>query len=220
MIRSVKAAFGLSLLAALVFSAMSVMSASAITSGHFTSDAVSHLTKVHIVEGTETPHKTTLSAIGTTVECHQVHYEAPNLAGTTFVAITVLAEYTNCTQGGNAASVTMNGCHYIFTPRTPPGHATPHFKCPAGKRAEVHTSAGTLSFGEQTPTQGGVTYTTTTENTKHALTVNITAEGIHYTCHGACQIFGTSGTTGKLTGSVTVQGTDAVNKGYVNITHT
>jgi hypothetical protein len=221
MIRSLKAAFGLSVLVALLVSAVNVMSASAITSGHFYSESISSgKTIVDITENTGTSHTVKLNAIGTSVECHSVSYSKPHFTTTT-QEITVVPTYANCTQGGNAATVTMNGCHYIFTSRTPPGHTTAHLRCPTGKRAEVHTSAGTLSFGEQTPTGGGITYNTITANTVHALTAVITVEGVHYTCHGACQIFGTSGTTATLTGSVTVEGTDTDEPNtYVGITHT
>jgi hypothetical protein len=221
MIRSLKAAFGLSLLVALLVSAVNVMSASAITSGHFYSHSTSSAgrTIVDITEVTGTEHVTKLSAIGTSVECHTVDYSKPHFTTTT-QEITVTATYTNCTQGGNAATVTMNGCHYIFTSRTPPGHTTSHFRCPVGARAEVHTSAGTLSFGEQTP-KGGITYAAISEGGIAALTANITAEGISYTCHGACQIFGTSGTTATLTGSATIRGTNTdVPTNFVPVTHT
>ena len=218
MIRTLKAAIGLSLLAALAMSAMSVMSASATTSGHFTSDVST--TKLNVTETTGTTHSMKLTAVGTTVECHSPSYSG-HATGLTSTHITIIPVYNNCTTGtGGAATVTMNGCSYTFTSRTPPGHATVHLDCPVGARAEVHTGGGTLTFGAQTPTTNGVLYETITTNNKHALTLNATQEGIHYECHGACAIFGTSGTNAKLSGAATIAGVDSVTLNPVNITAT
>jgi len=219
MIRTLKAAFGLGLLAALAMSAMSVMSASAITSGHFTSDAVGGTT-FHIEENTGTAHVVKLHAptLGRTIECHHPTYKASTTATTTQV-ITVEPEYTNCTSGEEAVTVTMNGCDYTFTSRSA-GHATTHFKCPVGKVAEIHSPNGTFTFGAQTP-GGGATYTTITDppTGKHAITANITATGITYECHGLCAIFGTTGHNGEMTGSVTITGKNHAGQ-KVNITAT
>jgi hypothetical protein len=214
MIRSLKAALGLALVAAMAFSAMSVMSASATVSGHFTSDS-GGITAIDIREVTG-KHEIALSAIGTTITCHTASYTASMSVATT-QQLNVAPAYSNCTTGsGGTATVTMNGCSYTFSSRTT-GHGTAGIVCTGGARAEVHTSAGTLSFGTQTADEGLV-YTTVT-HTKHALTVDVTAKGIDYTCHGACQIFGTSGTTATMTGTVTVTGTSSKGE-IVNITAT
>lgn len=76
-----------------------------------------------------------------------------------------------------------------------------------------------MKYPPQTPTTGGLTYSTIETNGKHAVTVNVTAEGIHAECHGACQLIGTNTTTAKITGSLTVAGTDAAGN-PVNITTT
>jgi hypothetical protein len=205
MIRSLKAAFGLSLMAALVFSAMSVLGASATTTGEFHANSPANKVKIDIKEATGSTHETHLNAIGTTVTCHSAVYHAHHTTNTSKF-LTVTPTYTNCTQGGSEATVTMNGCHYEFTPRVT-GHATAHFRCPLNVKAQVHTAAGTLSFGAQTP-DNGVIYDAKLENGKKTITATITATGIDYTCHGACQIFGTTGTNATLTGSATVSGTD------------
>jgi hypothetical protein len=217
MIRNLKAAFGLALLAALVVSAMGALSASATKSGHFVSDKPN--TILHITEATGGAHTTYLTALGSTIRCHTVKYTAPNVDETE-EDLTVTPSYAGCEYNGETdkATVTMNGCHYTFTPRPAPNHGTVDFICPIGKKAEVHTPNGTFAFGEQTP-KGGVVYTTAELEGTHALTVDITAEGIKYTCHGTCQIFGTSGEGAKLHGSVTVKGTNALGGG-ANITVT
>jgi len=221
MIRTLKAAFGLSLMAALTLIAVNAMSASAITSGHFTSDVST--TILDITEKTTEPeksgHEIVLSALGDEVTCHKPTYTS-SFTGTTTQALTVEAKYENCTNGNKeAVTVTMNGCDYTFTSRST-GHATTHFKCPNSETfAEVHGPTGTFTFTTQTPA-GGATYTTVTEEGKHALTVNITASEITFTCHGLCAIFGTHPSQkASMTGAVTVTGTDA-NKNPVNITAT
>jgi hypothetical protein len=205
MIRNLRAAFGLGLVTAMTLGALNVVGASATTSGHFVSSSASGISRLEIQEGTDGLHKLELAAIGTTVACHATHFAAPNLTSTTATAITVSAEYTSCTSGGNAASVTMSECYFEATSPPVSGHGTVHLRCPSGAKVQVHTSAGTISFGEQTPTKGGVAYTTSEVGNLHALTVDVTAEGIHYECHGACLIFGTKGTTAALKGSLTVQ---------------
>jgi hypothetical protein len=218
MTRNLKTIFGASVATLLVVHAISVLGASATTSGHFTSNAASGQSKLDITEGTETSHTTTLNAYSTSITCHTAHYTAPNLTSATVTGVTVAAEYTSCTNGsGQAVTVRMNGCHYFFRSRSE-GHGTINFLCPAGKKAEVEWSGNTMKFGEQTP-KGGAVYTTTEASGLHALTVDITAEGLTLECHGSCQIFGTNSSTGKLTGSVTVSATE-VSEPYVGITAT
>jgi len=221
MIRTLKASFGLGLLAAVVMSLWNVMGASAITSGHFTSDV--ETTRLQITEQTGTAHAVQLHNLGKSITCHSPSYSA-HLTGTaatpkTSQEIKVVPHYTNCTEGEENATINMNGCYFLFTSRTPPNHATVHFKCPVGKKAIVTSGGCETKFGEQTPS-GGATYTTIVgANNKHAITVNVTASNIHNERHGICAIFGTTGTNAEMTGAVTVEGFD-LNNNPVNITHT
>lgn len=228
MIRTMKAAFGLGLLAALSFAAMSVMSATAQTGGHFTAEVgAGQFAILDVNEATGTPHAVALEGWGTAVECHKVKYtqatavnpETPTVPQTT-TEIKITPDYENCTAGGNPATVTMHGCHYVLTPNNIGTHATVHFQCPAGAKATVVTNNGTMKFPPQTAS--GVTYTTATGPTgKHSLTVDITATGLTGECHGLCQFLGTHRSDVKITGSLTVDGTDKANPGtYVGITHT
>jgi hypothetical protein len=218
MIRSIKAALGLSLLAILAVSAMGALSASATTNGHFFSHSPSSKTGFHtVVEGTGTTHSTKLTGWFTEISCHSATYSVHHISVKTVQSLTVTPHYTNCTSSG-VAHVRMNGCHYVFTSRTPPGHATAHFVCPAGKKAEVEdTASGSLmKFGAQTPTAGGVTYTNSPDG---SVTVNVTAEGIHGECHGGCQLFGTNRTS-TLTGAAVVRGYDTETGLTTSVTHT
>jgi hypothetical protein len=222
MIRNVKAAFGMTLLVALVASAVNVMGASATDpspGNHFTSDATN--TKYDLTEITGTPHETTFTAYGTTITCHHITYKVHHTSTTTFTSLTVTPEVTGCTAGGGEAIVHTNGCHYEFTAKNSAAtHATVHLRCPTGKKIDVTTSGGTMRIGAQTPTKGGVTYTNILMDAKNAITINKTIEGIHVECHGACQIFGTTSATGTMKGAMTLQGTDTITGAPVNITAT
>lgn len=219
MTRSLKTAFGLSVLVALVVGVMGAMSASAKVSGHFVSGATK--TEFKATEATGTAHATTLSAYGSTVSCHNVKYQVHHTSAATFTSLTVTPTYENCTVGGgpDTATVRMNGCHYEFKSKssTAAGHATVHLLCPVGKKAEVETPNGTEKFGAQTPTSGGVTYTNVAGGT---VTANVTVEGIHAECHGLCQFLGTNTTTATLKGAVKVEGLNTEGGAKVHLTAT
>jgi hypothetical protein len=218
MFNKIKAALGLALLAALAMSATSVMSASALTSGHFTSEAAN--TKLDITVATGTSHLVYFHDFGTTVDCHHQTFTAHNIQSTT-QQITITPALANCTTSGNTAAVGphWNGCHFAFTSRTAPGHGTSHFVCPAGVSATFTQGATcTETFSAQTP-EGGVTYDTILIEGKHAITANITITGFSTTRHGQCQLFGTNGKA-QWTGSLTIQGTNAETGAPVGITAT
>jgi hypothetical protein len=218
MIRNLMTMAGASLATILVASAIGVIGASATTSGHFTTNAPSGQVKLDITESTETTDRTTWNAFGTSISCHKVNYAAPNLTSSTVSTITITPEYANCTTGSEgSANIKMNGCHYSFASRTE-GHGTVKLICATGKKVEVESGAGTMKFAEQTP-KGGAVYTTIDASGLHALTIDLTAEGLTGECHGACQIFGTNNANGKLTGSVTVVATE-VAEPFVGITAT
>jgi hypothetical protein len=99
----------------------------------------------------------------------------------------------------NQATVNMNGCDYNITGNTTGKDITDATKgtvpdakvwvtCPAGKHIIIETNIGcTLTIPEQTPTEGGVTYTNETVGGKKQVTVHETITGITYTTDGfAC----------------------------------
>jgi len=227
MIRTVKTAFGLGLLAALTMLALSAMSASATSTGHFVSDSPSAQTTLDITEQTGTTHEVKLHGWGNTVQCHTVKYtrptqasplETPTVVGNTVTSISVTGTYSSCTKASDNSAVTVkhNGCHYNFTPG---GTGTVHYSCPVGSITEVITNSGTMTFGPQTAS--GVTYTNITANGKHAITATIAAKNLHGECHGICALLGTTRTDIEMTGAVTIEGTDKAKQGtYVNITAT
>jgi hypothetical protein len=220
MTRRYTGAAALTLLLALGVLALGALSASATTSGHFTSDSPSGKTNLDMTGTTGGAHDAKLTAFGVVLTCHNLKYTLSPLTTQTTMSITGFPEFVNCTtSNGDAITVKMNGCHFDVTPASS-GHGTPHLRCPTGQKIEVTVPTGLMKFGAQTPTKGGLTYTTTVVNGKHEVTVNITVEGIHGECHGVCQIFGTSSSSVAMAGSGTVAGTDAVTGSAVNITAT
>lgn len=221
MLRTPKTAFGLGLLAALVLIAISAMSASATSSGHFTSDSLNGKTTFDITEQTTTTHTVRLTNVGYVIKCHNPSYIA-TVEGITTTNIKVGASYAGCTYSEESiATVDMNGCWYTFTPRSSGGNATVHFECPAGAKAAV-TMPGTCesTFPPQT-TSAVSSYDTIEANGKHAITVNINATGLTVENHGFCALFGTHRTDASMHGSLTVEGTeDQIAGRYVSITHT
>jgi hypothetical protein len=220
MFYKLKATLGLALLAALATSAIGVMSASATTSGHITSEVTS--TKLDFTAATGTTHQMKIidSQMGS-IECHNQPFTA-SVIPSTVQEITVTTTYSGCTTAdGTPLEAHMNGCHYIFTSRTAPGHGTVHFRCPPGKTM-IFTQGPTctFTFGEQTPAGGIVYETITGANGKHAITANVTVSNLTATRHGTCQIFGTNGATNKWSGSMTIEGTNASTGAPVGITAT
>lgn len=202
--RRLKATLGLSLAAVLVFSSLSVMSASGKVSGHFTSSK--EKTEYKAIESTASGHAVTLSAYGTTVSCHNPQYKVHHTSTLTTTSITVTPindTSWNCTTGGgDAAEVHFTECYYTFSSQGNQKHATVHFICPGTNEAHVTTPTGNMTFGTQTPTTGGATYA----NVGGDVTATITAEGIHGVCHGLCQFLGTTTTSAKMSGSAIIEG--------------
>lgn len=216
-------ALGLGLLALLAMGAFAVVNASAVTTGHFTSD-VAH-TEIRGSEKEGTGHtlkfqrtQPTNTPTGSPIVCTEAKYTGTIASATTQV-VQVTPEYTGCRTEGDphgSVSVHHNGCTYTFRSRTT-GHGTVAVDCPANKAIEItHPNCG-IKVPAQDPAtnanvmKGGVAYTTTTDNEgKHAITLDVTIT--HITGHfesGACIFLGTTKEF-DMTGSVTVAGFDTV----------
>lgn len=202
---------GLGLLAVMATSAFSVMNASAVVSGHFTSDT-SHTLLVG--EETKPAHQVKLQ-IGnnTKIECTVAKFTGTT--GLTATEVTITPTYSECTTEGGPTPhnvlVTMNGCDYVFKSNSTT-HGTVEVVCPPEKAIEIHHPNCTVTVPAQIPSAttltGGVTYTTTTENGKHALTANVTVANIHAQYHGGICIFLGTPQTSTMTGSATLRGTN------------
>jgi hypothetical protein len=230
--RRKRSALGIVLLATLSMSAVFVANAGATRSGHFTSDSPSGLTTIvgHQSPGTNVTHKVefssaSLSGIANPTICKTGSYHGSiNVLTTQEVRGKVTWAGCETTPLDTAQLVTAHtsGCELKATSRTAPGDATAGLVCPAGKKVEltIPHNGCKLSFGPQT-IANAVTYGTTVENGKHALTLNATATGIQFTVHsGACIFLSTTQTDGQIAGSVTVTGINPATSLPVNITAT
>lgn len=220
MIGNLKKALGLGASIALVISVFGSTSASGTVSGHFTSDAPSGKTEAILTAttGGGSTHFLTMHSNGSAMTCHSITYTG-SMSGSTVQVIQAQANFFGCTVGEGTGSVTTNGCGTELWSRTS-GHGTVKLTCPAGKKVEVHSPNCIQKFPEQFPSTGGVTYKTITANGKHAITAELTVEGLKFEQHsGLCVFMGTNGNA-ILTGAVIVHGIDASTKEGVNITAT
>ena len=206
-------ALGLGLLALIATSAFTVMNASANGSGHFSFGAA-HPT-ITVTEGEE-------DTGGGVIDKHKVHLLAHGLGGeigctepnytTTFLnatesSLTVAPTYAGCTTtGGSAVTVTMNGCHYVFTVAsgtTDATEQTAHLVCPHGTQVEIHHPNCTIKIHPQT-INTGLTYTRKLTLNKHYITLDVNIQFNTTYEAGICVFTGTNH-TGTLKGAVTVE---------------
>lgn len=207
---------GLGLLAVMATSAFAAVNASALTTGHFTAEPAVGDHHV-IVKGTDaykTAHQLVFKEVGAAegISCTDSEYHGTlsGAAATTTQAIQVRPTYKNCaTESGAWGSVAVHvpaACGtnvFEFTSRSA-GHATVHVRC----AIQVTHPNCTINIPAQTPHSGGVTYTTTTEINKHAITLNSTVGGITANYEGGICIFLGTSHTYEMTGSATVWGED------------
>jgi hypothetical protein len=205
-------ALTLGLLALMAMGAFAAVNATAETGGHFTSEAEEGTAK-----GTENAtHFTELTVPGLTgIRCTKTSYEGkmPKTGSKTWTEITIVPSYSECeTTGGKAGEVTidMNGCAYLFTiGKNSVKDNTADLECTGATKFVAVTHEGCEI---RIPAQNGmlgVAYTTTVENGKHSLTVDLTVKGFTTNFEaGFCVLLGTSHTS-EITGSVTVQGFNA-----------
>ena len=220
-------ALGLGLLAAMAFSAVAVMNASATVQGHFVSDVAT----THVIGSESGLHRHDLLLHGFSGEigCEVATYTGTTHA-TTVTSINIAPKYEKCYttpgpwhQTDNNIPITLNGCTYTFTVTGGNQETTEHkvdLVCPNPlKGIEIHHPNCTATVLPQTVSTG-VTYTRKTNptNGKHEITLDTNVQ-FNIERHGLCGIFGTSG-KGTLKGSATVVGLDGTNGPQIGITST
>jgi hypothetical protein len=190
------------LVAAAAMTAIAVNGASASTGGHFSTE-VDHAAlglvesgsnhRIHIgFEGME-------SQIGCTTVSH-----AGTITSATSTQLDLALTYSGCTTtSGSQVAVTTNGCAYRLTAAAGGTTGTLDLVCPAEKAVEIHhpNCAARLRPGDN-QNIAGIHYTTTTEGSKHAITVDTQIQ-LQSTNHaGICLFIGTERrllTAGSLT---------------------
>lgn len=217
-------ALGALLSAALMVGAIAVVSASAEEEpgGHFVS-SVSHT----LLRGTShAVNPLELKDPAGNVFCPTQNYHG-TVNAPTVESVTVTPTYgTDCIITGttNTVHVDMNGCQYTFTVRkTSTKDSTVHLVCPAGQSVTLtvtlehtNTVACIIHLPPQTP-KGGVVYTNVLggPSNLHTVTIHATASEITSTrtpqFFGGCQFLAEHGTTGELSGTAYIEGTDTNN---------
>ena len=219
---------GLGLLAIMATSAFAAMNASAKLGGHFVHDAADGHAIITGTEPTGSTHKLAFVKEGGGAEeeitCHKAEYTG-TLTAPTVESVTITPHWDNCTtgtaaSGGTSFGIDENNCHFTFTSgAVGQTHHTVHLTCGAGAPAYVEITHPNCGIRVPPQSLSAVTYTTTVESNKHALTLNVTAKGItsHYES-GICIFLGTS-QKAEMKGSVTIHAVDT-NGNRVNITET
>lgn len=224
---------GLSLLAVMATSAFAVVNASATSDGHFVAEppAGDHHVIVRGAETVGTPHRLHFNEIsdtsghpttGSSITCTHAKYHGTltGAASTTTQAVQVRPEYIGCSTNGepphNVVVDVPAGCGTNVFEFTSGGSGTVHVNCTitiTHPNCEITIPSGSIN------TLSGISYTTVTEQGKHALTMHVNVKTITGTYHGGLCVF--LGTTHyfEMVGSVTVWGEDTVGN-RVGITHT
>lgn len=126
--------------------ALSAAVASAAFAAQYTTTAPTTLT------GESALGNNTFNTEGGKAEC-KAHYQAPLNSSSS--SLTVTPTYTKCRAFGFlSATVTMNGCDYLFTEPLGSGDsyaANYDIKCPAGKVIEIVAGTCKVTIGEQGP---------------------------------------------------------------------
>lgn len=196
MIRNLKV-LGLALTAVLAVGAVMAASASA-KLGHLTEANGAHVSVFG--HGSDTGEGDAFHALGNEVTCTTDTFTVGKVNGTKPAGVhealtlpaasaTVTAHYSGCKLGAETATVTMNGCDYVFHFTT----GKTDLVCPAGKVVEIHrySSAANHTAGTSNCTTtvfpenglGTVTYTNTPAGD---ITIDGTVTGVNAQSHGAC----------------------------------
>lgn len=220
----------LALIAAAVASASAAASALALTNGHFTSEAGEHHVIVKGTEAAGSPHHLLYYAVLNEAghpkegslfeECTHAAYHGTlsGTSATTSTAIQIRPTYGKCltSPGEGEHKVAFHApaaCGTNVFELTSGGTGTVHIKC------TITITREDCEIKVPPQTASGVTYTTTTENGKHALIANLKLTTLSAWYHaGVCVFFGTAHYM-EIAGSITLWGEDTAGN-RVGITHT
>jgi hypothetical protein len=159
---------------------------------------------------------------GATVKCQKATFSSSNIANGASKATVSVKYFGNvkeptgatCDSVFGQVTVDMNGCTYDITGNTTKEDegkkdAVVWVSCPGTEKIKITAPGGcTISIGSQTPTEGGVVYTTETETSgKKDIKIHSTVTGITYDASFACLFVGipSHGQDADYTGTVTAK---------------
>ena len=213
MTRNLKA-LGVALAAVFAMSAVAASSAMAVD--HFTTPGGI----ATILTGISEDNVFKITSPNAEFQCKTSRYKATVVSQPTVATVEPVYEGTvgktdtgHCTASiGEKLTIDMNGCDYDFTGETTgkdkeKTDATASVTCPVGKEIETTNPLCNIFIHEQTPTEGGVTYTNEAEsNNKKDIKVTMTLTGLTWKAEDsfACTLGGfKEGSNFDLTGSIT-----------------
>ena len=153
-------ALGLALVAAFAISSLVASAAQATSQGKFT--AAKYPAVFTGSQDATATNAFTITAGNGQTTCKIATYEGTLTEAST--KITVTPHYTECTSSGLAATIHLNGCHYIFeagtwTQADNVTHGSAQIVCPAGKQIQITAGPCIVDVYPQTVPNGGVTFT-------------------------------------------------------------
>ena len=183
-------AMGTVLLGLLATGALTAVSASGTSGGHFVT-ATSHAEIVGAPSEVDQLY-TVIHGMETPFVCDSTSFKGTTTS-TTSTEIELTASYSGCHTSESATSVTfdMNGCAYRLTGVTGGSEGTVDLICPAGKAIELTHPNCTIRIPPQTSVERDL-YTTTTVSGKHAVTVDRNRRDTAYLEAGICVFLGTT----------------------------
>lgn len=191
--------FGLVLVAVLALGAMGAQGAA----GHeFKSDVANTVITGHNEPGSIFTFTTNT---GAATECKKASFVGTVLGSTSVDTVTLVPKLQECTFAGNAATVTYEDCAIVLESDTVGSHADVDIECAVGGQITTVTSACTLDTRAQTAIESGVHYYNETAN--EAVTGSATLSNIKVAQKtGSPILCAFAGTTGTLTGNLTMEG--------------
>lgn len=198
---------------------LTVMNASATTTGHFISDAADGHTIVDQKAVAETSHGIVIRIDGgTAIQCDDIRGFG-TVTASTVQQVEGTTELALChTEGQEPGTIAIhsNGCTGRARSNTA-GANTIDMVCPVGKTLIITHPNCTISVPPKNNI-GGFAFTTITVNGKHAITIDV---NVKYTVHyegGICVFLGTTH-VGEALGGTIVKGLNTKGE-QVNITST
>ncbi|HEY1853020.1 MAG TPA: hypothetical protein VGG40_00405 [Solirubrobacterales bacterium] len=149
---------------------------------------------------------------GGALKCTKQVFQSAEIIGTNWLTSSLAPELSGCTFIGQTATANTSGCKIVLTASSSVA-GTMAISCEAGKSITytANTSKCTVTIPAQEPGTPTISFTNEGSGATRTILVTWSVSGITYTSSGgAC---GTSGSNGKLSGTVKL-------KGYSNAGHT